>query len=246
MSEHNPMSEYDPVSTPVDNEFALDEWIAGATVSKRSVRVYGKAGLFAEYEDLERDLAVALAVEKEAPGEMVGRESARIEQRMTELHEEWKASESTWTVRALTSDEVKECLEAEPALKPPTVPTPPVAPPALPAKHTDHQARVFTVATQAYEVDVKSFQVAVDEYLRAMAEYQSALNIRLLAKGVERVEFGDGRVAHGITAEQLLKLRGAVGDLQISRLSKALTEAAATEPEVPAPFSLGTSGVTPI
>lgn len=60
----------------------------------------------------------------------------------------------------------------------------------------------------------------------------------LLAAGVSRVVKPDGSVAHGITADQIIRLRDRVGPSQMLRLVETLNAAISEEPKIQAPFSL--------
>lgn len=227
-------------SVPAEFDSVFDDWIGGATISKRSVPIYGKPGLYAEYQELERRLSL-LEDMGEAGAEFAGSESGQIERRMREIYDEWQASKSTWTVRALDFDEVDELKAQEPALVEPKAPEKPAAPAPLPAKHDAQDSKRFTLETQKY-------QAAMDQYDAAMAEYEPKskvfnleLTYRTIAATVVKVEFADGRTLDRVTVEQVRRLRETLGERQILSLSSAAQLAALQEPELPAPFSPRTS-----
>src|SRR5690554_2188570 len=60
-------------SVPADFADVFDEWIGGATIAKRSVPIYGKPGLYAEFQDLERRLELLESLGEDG-GEFAGSE----------------------------------------------------------------------------------------------------------------------------------------------------------------------------
>lgn len=97
-------------SVPVGDDF-LDRWLETGTVAQRSVVVYGRPDLFAEYEDLERQLRVA---EQAAKGDQSLGETGvdTIIEEMERVYGEWMESKTTWFIRALTEDEQAEARKA--------------------------------------------------------------------------------------------------------------------------------------
>lgn len=227
-------------TTPADFSEAFDEWIAGATVSKRSVPIYGKPGLYAEYEDLERQLEKAQQLGEEQQ-EMAGSEIGRIQRRMEEIYHEWVDSKSTWVVRALNEDEVERIRKQEPELVEPVEPTKPKAPEALPDRPSDRQARAHTVAQQRYEQELVEYETKRAAYEKELGEFSAEMNLRGIAAAVERIEFANGRVADGVTVEQVRQMKEKLGTRQITSLVTAAQLAAWSEPEIPAPFSRSSS-----
>lgn len=67
-------------------------------------------------------------------------------------------------------------------------------------------------------------------------------NLHWIATAVVKIEDSQGRVKHGVTYEQMVRLRSRLGDLQIARLKSAAQRATVEEPQVPAPFSRTGSG----
>lgn len=236
-----------PDSVAADFADAFDDWLAGATISKRSVIVYGKPGLFAEYEDLERQrevLETRLKSLGEDSGEMAGSEASRVradlqvnDTAQQALYDEWMASKSTWVVRALLESEIEGINDMEPVLTEPIEPPRPAAPEPLPPKHTEQQAKSHTVATKAWEEKMTAWKAEYADYIETAAAYMVERNFRCLAIAVERIEFTDGRVSNGISVERLRALRNRLGENQISRLMDAAQQAAQEEPEIPVPFS---------
>lgn len=237
MSEH-PIAPSE--SVPADFADAFDEWIGGATIAKRSVPIYGKPGLYAEFQDLERRQALLESLGEDG-GEFAGSESSKIEQRMRELYDEWQASKSTWTVRAVDSDELDELKVQEPALVEPTPPEKPDAPAPLPAKHDAAEAKRFTLDTQKHRAAMDQYEAAVADYEPKAKAYSLELAYRTIAACVVKVEFADGRTIDHVTVEQVRRLRESLGERQILSLTTAAQLAALQEPEIPAPFSPRTS-----
>lgn len=228
-------------SEPIPADFegdAFDEWIDGATVSKRSVAIYGKPGLFAEYEQLERDLEVAQAAAKGGE-EMGGSESKRIERRLGEIYAEWMDSKSNWVVRALSEDDfdaIKEQMAEEGIVEPDPLPEP-VPPKDLPAKRTDQQGKTHTLKTAEYETAKAEYDATLPDHTKAVTAYADELNFRIIATSVDRIDFASGRVQDSITVEQLRKLKKRLGERQLLSLISASQLAMYQEPEIPAPFS---------
>lgn len=84
----------------------FDSWLNTGTVAQRSVEVYGRPDLFAEFESLDRQLSVAREVE-ESGDKVLGASGAEtIEQKMEDLYAEWQKSKTTWFIRALTAAEI--------------------------------------------------------------------------------------------------------------------------------------------
>lgn len=221
------------VSTPVPVEFdegnAFDDWIAGGSVAKRSVVVYANPGLYAEYQHLENEYAIAKA--READGaELAGSESEKILGRMEALYDEWMASRANWIVQALSQSRIRECEAMEPALTEPVEPPRPI----LDANASETAQRSHTVKMQKFEKEYAA-------YVKALEAYNDELNMRCLAAATERIEFADGRTVSEISVEQIRTMRATIGDLQVTKLASAVTLSTIEEPEIPAPFSLRTS-----
>lgn len=212
------MDNSEPV--PVDFANAFDDWIGGASVSSRSVAIYGKPGLYAEYQKLERELAIA---ESTAKGEASIGDGAvdDVLGRMEALYEEWMASKSTWIVQAISEDKIGEIRD--------TVPFPD-EPPAVADDADD--AVVKAEHAKARAVFEKQF-----------AKAQSESNMLILAAAVTRIEFAGGAVADGVTVDQLQSMKKALGSRQMLTLIQTATLASIEEPEIPSPFSRRSSKI---
>lgn len=227
-------------SEPIPADFegdAFDEWIDGATVSKRSVAIYGKPGLFAEYEQLERDLDVAEAAESGGE-ELGGSASKRIRRRLAEIYAEWMDSKSNWVVRALSEEDfedIKETLKNEGVEEPDDLPEP-TRPKDLPARPSEQQSKSHTLRMAEYEAAKTEYNEAYPEHAKAVAAYADELNLRIIATAVDRVEFASGRVQESITVAQLRSLKSKLGERQLLSLINASQLAMYQEPEIPAPF----------
>lgn len=226
----------DPIPADFEGD-AFDDWIGGATVSKRSVPIYGKPGLYAEYQELERERE-RIEEENKGGGEMAGSGLSKIDTRLAEIYDEWMASKSTWIVRALDGDETKaiEAELGEGPMKPDEL-----VKPELPVKHTDTQARAHTLKMRAYEEAKPAYDEAVKEYEAANDEYVTQLNLRILAEAVERIDFANGRSRDSITVEQLQAMKKKLGERQVLKLIHASQLAHLAEPEIHAPFSQDSS-----
>ena len=200
----------DSTPTPVDFGNDFDAWLGGATIAKRSVQMYANAGLYAEYQQLERDLQVAQA--SAADGEMAGSGVARIEARMAEVYDEWQASKAVWTVHAIDRARVDELAAREPVLVAPVEP-----------EKDENGGWVDATAGAVHEK-------ATEVYAREVA-------IRVIADATVSVVFGNGASVHSVTVDQVRRLHKTFGDAQLVRLRNAAQLAAMQEAVIPAPFS---------
>lgn len=214
----------DVTITPADFGDVFDDWIGGATLAKKSVDIYGRPDLYAEFEKLDRQLKAELAVrgDDDEPA-MDDSVVSDLEQQLVDLYEKWEASKSTWTVRAMPRDAGK----------------------AIAREHPD-QTAVEPLPEDADETAVAAHQSAVDAF-----EAQSdARNYAILEQVITRIEFSEGRVIEAviaddghtmvrpaITTKQLATMRARLGDWQYIKLIQASKLAASTEPVIPAPFS---------
>ena len=216
----------DTTIKPGDFGDAFDAWIGGATLSQKSIEIYGNPGLFAQYEKLNRDLEVAKAEAKSEEASMSDSRVADIEEQMVKLYNEWMASKSTWTVRGIIKPDSVELSEKYPDQERPELPKDPDE--AAKKKHT--------AALAAYEANV------------------DGRNYSILERTVLKIEFADGRtmaaemddegirvMKPAITADQLAKLRQRLGEMQYIKLIGASKLASVQEPVIPAPFSRSSS-----
>ena len=86
----------------------FDAWLNTGTVAQRSVEIYGRPDLFAEFEALERQLSVAKEIEESGDKVLGDTGVDTIEKKMEDLYAEWQKSKTTWFIRALTSSEVEK------------------------------------------------------------------------------------------------------------------------------------------
>ena len=86
----------------------FDQWLNTGTVAQRSVEIYGRPDLFAEFESLERQLSVAKEIEESGDKVLGDTGVETIEKKMEDLYAEWQKSKTTWFIRALTSAEIEQ------------------------------------------------------------------------------------------------------------------------------------------
>ena len=234
---------------PIDVDDAFDDWLSGASINKRSVEIYAKPGLAAEYEQLERDLERAEEAEKHG-AEMGGRESRQIIERMAELYEEWMASKSVWTVRGVNeamSDRIRAEVPEVPPLVEPTKPEP------LRKNATPQESKNHTLAMQAYDKARAEYEAALPAHEREVAKHTDETNLRYIAAAVEKIELGDGRtieaeygddgdvVTPAVSVEKLRQMKVRLGDAQLARVLLAMQVASVREPVISGPFSRASS-----
>ena len=98
------------VGSPVSIEGRdwFSDWLNTGTVAQRSVEIYGRPDLFAEFESLERQLSVAKEIEESGDKVLGDTGVETIEKKMEDLYAEWQKSKTTWFIRALTSAEIEQ------------------------------------------------------------------------------------------------------------------------------------------
>lgn len=231
----------DQTVSPEDFGGAFDNWLSGATLSRKSIDIYGQPGLFAEFERLERELKVAekaqaarRAKDKAAAG---GDDEASLEdehvetpedlavealeKKLADLYEKWMGSKSTWTVRALPKSVWRKLGEEHPERPAPEL-----------AKDADETAK------RAHRAAVLEWEKAAD-----------ARNYAILGQAVVEISLASGQVRTAVedpetklieeplvTPEQLVRLRTQLGEWQLIELISASKLAATKEPVIPAPF----------
>ena len=215
-----------------DFDDAFENWISGASLTRRSVIIYGKPSLAAEAESLERERQALMDAEVESSAGGNPR-LLEVEERLIEIHAEWEASKSEWIVEDISP----VVNEVEEATGPRPVAPEPLSEPLLPRGATETQKRAHTVAVQRYEAAKPAHDALVADYEAAVNKWHESYTLHLIARAVVEVRFSDGRTADGVTVERLQKLRHAVGELQVSRLSDAVRQAMLSEPVMTAPFS---------
>lgn len=230
-----------PTSTPLDDfGSVLDDWIAGASLTRILVTIYGAGHLVAEVKRLESErelLELELSGLEDDDAETSLSESSRatevrarldeVFEAQTQIHDEWLASKSVWIVEDISKqdDAIRERIGDAP-----TAPEKPV----LAKGASDAQKRSHTLKMQAYEVAVKEYETAANEWSRVYG-------LESAAAAVVRVEFPDGRQVDAVTPAQIEALGERVGQKQILNLHNAIREAMLGEPVVDAPLSLTTS-----
>lgn len=229
------MSEHAP--EPVDFDSEIDSWIAGGTVTKRSVEIYLDKAVHAEIDEILREHEV---LEREL-AQVGGDESlsdprlADLNSRLEQLRERREASKTTWIVRALTEDDFAD-LRSKMDLAP-EFPDLPDVPEALP-EDASEEAKVEHERALAA---VRSAQPALEQYERDAAEWTAKFNMLSVARAVDEVRHANGKVARGVTTQTLEGLRAKFGSKPLTRLMEAAAAASVEEPEIPGPFSVGRS-----
>lgn len=247
-------------SVDFDADF-FDEWIEGASPSRRSVTIYGKPGLYAEYTRIRAELEVAQAAAK--VGELGGSGVAALQAREDELYDEWMASKTVWTVERLdpeASDRIREALAADGFVDPPEpdVPEMPEEPvkPTLPDDPTEKQQRTHTARMKAYDAELATYEAKLPAYHAEFDRYEASYvewekehdryvdesNYRMVVEGFVSIQDADGDTrATSITVPQLRRLAEKLGSAQILKLATAVNDATIKERELQAPFSRSTS-----
>lgn len=241
-----------PASESVDIDLGggfFDDWIAGASTARRAVVIYGKPGLYAEYQQIDRELTIAKAEAAEGGGdEMGGSPVRRLERRLQALYEEWEASRTTWVVEMIDDDlidAIKAQLAEQEVLEPkqPEEPERPAAPQPLkdlPGNATEAQKRSHTVKKQAYdaarvehEAAVAAWQVDYEAYTTGpLADYEKAaeayadnLNLHLISAALREVKDAEGNVRQRALLENGRVTLPAVTVDQLRNLRKTLGRA---------------------
>ncbi len=229
------MSEHAP--EPVDFDSEIDSWIAGGTVTKRSVEIYLDKAVHAEIDALLREHDL---LEREL-SQVGGDESlsdprlADLNARLEKLRDRREASKTTWIVRALTEDDFSEVRGQLPDA--PEFPDAPEVPAALPEDATDADRAEHERAMAA----VRASQAEWEQYEQDSSEWTAQFNMVSVAKAVDEVRHANGKVAQGVTVKTLEGLRAKFGSKPLTRLMEAAAAASMEEPEIPGPFSVGRS-----
>lgn len=229
---------------PVD--FDLDDWLDGGSVVHRSIDIYNRPDLVADYEDWQRrwDLAeerAKIAGDEQSLADSDDEESAALRAEGERIHAEWLSSKSTWRVRALDQDtEVTPISEAAPKQQ-----TPPQFRRPQPQAPRDY---ANGKPAPAYEKALEDWTKERDEFFKAnegeikrveKANAEIAHNVDLahVAAAVVSIEFPGGKTVEGVSIDQLRKLEQRIGRGQFNRLLLAAIETLGSEPVVPVPFS---------
>lgn len=222
-------TELDPEVTPIEDfGSVLDDWIAGASLTRIPVTIYGKQHLFEEYQRLTEEREIVAASEEEVE-QSVGEISrlTEIDERLAEIHDEWMASKSVWIVEDISEQlgVIRESVGP--------IPEQPVKPELLRGA-SDAQKRSHTIAMQKYDA-------AVSEYEKAAERWNEEFSITSAAAAVVRVEFANGHVQDGVTVDQVRALAKKLGEKQVNRIQAAIRDAMLREPVIDAPFSHASS-----
>ncbi len=206
-----------------EEDFDLDEWLSTGTLARRAVPIYNDPALVAEFDMLQQRLTDAAS--RVVVGDASMGDSAEVNElyeQMQALHARWEASKATWTVRALTEDEVDEITAAHPD---PDVPN--ILGGDKPAVGTpEHDARL----------------AAGQEYLAAREKVVTARNLAMIARAVVEIRTSKG-VRRSVTIEQLRRLRARPhGKSQTQRLLDAVASATTGDVDIPRPTLPGRSG----
>lgn len=209
-------------------DFDLMDWIETGTIARRTVVVHNDPAAADRFLELEKRLA-ELGFDDEddladAPlgSPSVSSEVDAIRREHAELYARWEASRATWTVRAVSEEEVEAIVAAIPAPKMPV-------PPLEKAGRAAHEAYYQKVA----------------EYTEAKKKFDDEVNLAIIARAVEKVETAQG-TARGVTVDQLRKLKARPHGAQwIDRLRDAVSAATEGDVDVPRPTSPGASTSTP-
>lgn len=203
----------DSTAIPAGDDW-FDSWISTGTVSQRSVDVYGRPDLYAQYENLERQYAIAQAQEKNGGAERDLTEmsaSNQILEDMEKLYAAWTASKTTWFIRALNEDEIDKIKDEA------DFPTEP--------KFKEGMA-------EGAKKEVQS------RYEKELTRANSKSNFGMISAALVEVKNSKGDVVKKeITAAEVEKMRAKIGDLQILRLVSAAMVASTQEPTMPVPLS---------
>lgn len=203
----------DSTAVPAGDDW-FDSWLETGTVSQRSVDVYGRPDLYAQYEDLERKYAIAKAQEKNGGPERdltQMSESNQILEAMEKLYSAWMKSKTTWFIRALNEEEIDSIKDAA------NFPTEP--------KFKDGMAEGAKKEVQA-------------KYEKEQTRANSQSNFGMVAAALVKVTNSNGDVVkETITPAEVEKMRAKIGDLQILRLVSAAMVASTQEPTMPVPLS---------
>lgn len=204
-----------------EDDFNLDEWLSTGTLARRAVPIYNDPSLAAEFDVLAQRLSELEAMtkgEESSVGESA--EITEVYEQMVAVHERWEASKATWTVRALTEDEVKAITDEHPD---------PEVPEVLRAKR-----QPGTVWDDVQRAEGQAFIAAREEAI-------TERNLAMIALAVVEVATSRGSTST-VTVEQVRRLQGRPhGKQQVTRLIEAVTSATTGDIEIPRPTLPGRS-----
>lgn len=202
-----------------ENTFDLLEFVKRGTSARREVEIYTDHEAAAECQRIGELIESADDADDDADGPLG---SATTVERLTEEVTPWlerlKASRMTWTVRALSAEEIDQAFEEMP---PPKMPVPPKenAPRPLQEAFTDR----------------------VVGYNKHKAKIDGERRLLLISYAVEGISTAAG-TQDSVSADDLRALRAQPhGQGWIDRLWTAVDEASSEEVEPPVPTSPGRS-----
>lgn len=209
-------------------DFDLMAWIETGTIARRTVVIHNDPAAADRFLELEKRLA-ELGVDEgdeiaDTPLASTGvdAELEEIRREHAELYKRWEASRATWTVRAVSEEEVEAIVAASAA---PKMPVPPLE-------------KAGRAAQEAYYEKVA-------EYTEAKKKWDDAVDLAVIARAVESVETAQG-TAKGVTVEQLRSLKSRPhGSHWLKQLRDAVNAATEGDVDVPRPTSPGASTSTP-
>lgn len=207
----------EPIGVSAD-DFDLMDWFATGTIARRKVVIHNDPALVEQYQELEAQLAAA---EKTYGADGAAERSLdeadprpRLLEQMTALYERWEASKATWTVRALSQDDVEATFDAVPV---PKAPLPPLEKAGVKAQ--------------------ERFVEKVNEHAAAKAAAEGERQLHLIAASVESIETAAG-AASGVTVDQLRSLRSRPHGAQwVRKLWQAVNAATEGDVDIPRPSS---------
>lgn len=201
--------------------FDLDEWLSTGTLARRAVPIYNDPALVAKHDILVQKLADAQATASDEEASIgQGSAIADLHEQMVALHQRWEDSKATWTVRALTEDEVREAAEQHPD-------------PQIPA--------ILGLPKPAGGTWSEEQLAAGRDHQEAREKAQTARSLAMIARAVVEVRTTRGATTH-VTVEQIHRLRARPhGKTQTQRLLDAVLSATSGEVEVPRPTLPGRS-----
>lgn len=233
------MTEQD--STPAD--FNLDDWINGGSVARRSIDIYSRPDLYADYEELERRLAIALkreGLDESSLADAEDEEIVEIRDAIEENYNAWLASKSTWRVRALDEEEeIAPLRDAIPRYD--DLPTFGEKKPTAPRDHAGKPSEAYEKRLDAWQERFAAFlkeqEPAAKDLAAKRAKSIEDFHLACVAAAVESIEFPNGHVEDGVTVAHLRTMQKKIGTHQVSRLVAAAMQASGEEPDLPVPFS---------
>lgn len=204
-----------------EGDFDLDEWLSSGTLARRSVPIYNDPSLAAEFDVLSQRMSELEAMTKgdeSSVGESA--EITEVHEQMTAVYERWEASKATWTVRALTEDEIKATTEEHPD-------------PEIP--------EIIRAKRESGQVWSDEQRAEGQAYLAAREEVMTERNLALIALAVVEVSAPKGRRT-SVTVDQVRTLRARPhGKQQVQRLIEAVNSATSGDIEIPRPTLPGRS-----